>query len=144
MQQLGPTAAPCIELAQRLVEDFVSFSTKSSDQLKSLPIIAPRFTINFMTAVADLFFNHFKNGPLTTPPDMLLDIFTEWVNDNPQLCHATQPPLALPPGAISMPLLTPLAGLIRWVTLAPIYLATNAEHYSKLHLAILQSLVGVK
>lgn len=93
-----------------------------------------------MTSVADLYLN---KSDLQQPPDMLLEVFTDWVSDNPTLCLANQPPLALPPGAISMPVVTPLAGLIRWCVLAPIYEVPGNESktYSRLHLAILQSLM---
>ena len=97
-----------------------------------------------MTSITEIYFNGEINGNLMTPPDMLLEVITEWVTENPSLCLATQPALALPAGAISMPLVTPLAGLIRWSVLAPIYLpAHESSSYSKLHLAVLQSLSQV-
>lgn len=145
MQQLGPTSAPCLDLANNLIQDFIIFSDKCSDQLRTLPLIASRFAINFMTASADLYLNDSKNNDysrqVTVPPDMLLDVITEWVTNNPALCLATQPPLALPQGAISMPVVTPLAGLIRWCVLAPLFPPHESPSYSKLHLAILQSLL---
>lgn len=145
MQQLGCTSPPSLELAQNLVTDFVVFSRKSCEQLKSLPMVAPRFSANFMTAVADLYLNdHMKISQLTAPPDILLDIITEWVSENPSLCFASLQPLALPTGAIAMPVVTPLAGLIRWCVLAPLCNTSNninKNAYSKLHLAILQSLI---
>lgn len=39
MQQLGCTSPPSLQLAQYLDTDFVVFSRKSSEQLKSLPVI---------------------------------------------------------------------------------------------------------
>lgn len=42
MQQLGPNAASCMELAQRLVEDFIVYPKVCCEQLKSLPMVAPR------------------------------------------------------------------------------------------------------
>lgn len=42
MQQIGPNALPCLELAQRLIEDFIIFSKTICEQLKSLPMVAPR------------------------------------------------------------------------------------------------------
>lgn len=42
MQQLGCTSIPSSELAQNLVKDFVTFSRKTSEQLKQLPLVAPR------------------------------------------------------------------------------------------------------
>lgn len=147
MQQLGPTSAPCLDVANHLVQDFIVFSDKCSDQLRTLPLIASRFAINFMTAAADLYLNDNKsndfNKQITVPPELLLDVITEWVTNNPALCLAIQPPLALPPGAISMPVLTPMAGLIRWCVFAPLFLTNESSTYSKLHLAILQSLLQV-
>lgn len=140
MQQLGPTSEPCLELSRRLVEDFISFSKKCSDQLRTLPQVAPRFTLNFMTSVTDLYLHEQKNGQQQMPPDLLLEIFTDWLTDNPALCSVVHPPLLLPQGAISMPLVTPLAGLISWCVLAPIYQAApESPCYNRLHLAILQS-----
>lgn len=140
MQQLGPTSEPCLELSRRLVEDFVSFSKKCSEQLKTLPQVAPRFTLNFMTSVTDLYLHEQKNGQTQMPPQLLLEIFTDWLSDNPSLCSVVHPPLLLPQGAISMPLITPLAGLISWCVLAPIYQSPpESPCYNRLHLAILQS-----
>ncbi|XP_055586999.1 integrator complex subunit 15 [Uranotaenia lowii] len=139
MQQLGCTSPPSLELAQCIVKDFVIFSNKPSEQLKSLPMVAPRFAANFMTAVTDLYLNGGK-GQLAAPPDLLLDVITEWVSENPALCLASQQPMALPSGAIAMPVVTPLAGLIRWCVLS--LLTTDRQQlYSKLHLAVLQSLL---
>lgn len=95
-----------------------------------------------MTSVTDLYLHNFKNGEVETPPDMLLEVFTDWLTDNPTLCLVPQPPLALPPGAISMPVVTPLTGLISWCVLAPIYQTPmESPTYNRLHLAILQSLM---
>lgn len=137
MQQLGCTSQPSLELARNLVKDFVTFARKASEQLKTLPMLAPRFSANFMTAVTDLYLNETK-GEMLAPPEILLEVFTEWVSENPSLCLASQQPLALPTGAIAMPVIPPLAGLIRWCVLAP--LITTKSCYSKLHLSILQSL----
>lgn len=140
MQQLGCTSAPSLEIAQNLVKDFVTFAKKTSEQLKQLPLVAPRFAANIMTAVADLYMND-QRGAFISPPDMLLDVFTEWVTDNPSLCLASQQPLALPSGAIAMPVITPIAGLIKWTVLAPI--VNNKPTYSDLHLALLQTLLQI-
>lgn len=42
MQQLGPNGISCLDLAQRVVEDFVIYPKTTSEQLKSLPLVAPR------------------------------------------------------------------------------------------------------
>uniref|UniRef100_U5ERW7 Uncharacterized protein n=1 Tax=Corethrella appendiculata TaxID=1370023 RepID=U5ERW7_9DIPT len=139
LQQLGSSSLPSLELAQCIVRDFITFSNKSSEQLKSLPMVAPRFVANFMTAVTDLYFNS-SRGSLVGPPELLLEVITDWVSENPSICLASQQQLALPSGAIAMPPMTALSGLIRWCVLAPMIQNTK-QTYSKLHLAILQSLM---
>lgn len=147
MQQLGPTSAPCLELAYHIIQDFIIFSKKCTNQLKCISSIAPRFAINLMTAMADLYLNDSKSTDFyiqsIVPPNILLDVVTEWVLENPSMSN--QPPLALPSGAISMPLIPPTVGLIRWCVLAPLFQDTSntAASYNKLHLAILQSLLQV-
>jgi hypothetical protein len=80
MQQLGCNSTPSLELAKFLVQDFVVFSKKASEQLKSLPMVAPRFAANFMTAVAELYLNT-STEKFTPPSDLLLEVFTEWFVD---------------------------------------------------------------
>lgn len=48
----------------------------------------------------------------------------------------------LPPGAIAMEATTPIAGLVRWCVLAPIYKKDN-ELYCSLHLALLNSIIEI-
>lgn len=142
MQQVGCTAPPSLELAGHLIKDFVTFSPNVGDQLESLPMIAPRFAANLMTAVCDLYLTDAHGGTtLQPPPSPLLRIFSEWVFENPNLClAASQQPLVLPVGAIAMPVLTPLAGMIRWCVLAPFSQNADQKSYSKLQFAILRTL----
>lgn len=138
MQQLGCTAQPSLELTEYLIEDFVTYSSKVCDQLESLPMIAPRFAANFMTAVCDLYLTDARGPKIEPPPKILLNVFSEWVFENPSLCLvSSQQPVSLPVGAIAMPVTTPLAGLIRWCVLAPLF--DSKQNYDKLHLAILRS-----
>lgn len=102
-------------------------------------MVGPHFAANFMVAVADLYLNDKRGGVLTPPPDALLDAITEWTTENPLLCQAPQQALVLPAGAIAMPFATPLAGLLRWVVLAP--LVSNRQAYSNLHLSLLHTLM---
>ncbi|EDW18874.1 uncharacterized protein Dmoj_GI13473 [Drosophila mojavensis] len=139
MQQVGCKTQPSLEVAQNIVSDFISFSRKTPEQLRHLPLVGPHFAANFMVAVADLYLNEKRGGVLTPPPDALLDVITEWTTENPQLCQAPQQPLVLPAGAIAMPFTTPLAGLLRWVVLAP--LVSNRQAYSNLHLSLLHTLL---
>lgn len=92
-----------------------------------------------MTSVSDLYFKEIECD-IATPPDSLIELFTEWISENPSLCCETQPPLDLPSGAIPMALNPPIEGLIRWCTLSPLFLPLNDLTYSKLHLSVLQSL----
>lgn len=139
MQQLGCTSQSSLDLTENLIQDFVTYSSRVCDQLESLPMIAPRFAANFMTSVCELYLTDARGTqPNHPPPPELLNVFSEWVFENPSLCLASQQPLALPVGAIAMPVTTPFAGLIRWCVLAPLYDPKN--NYGKLHLAILRSL----
>jgi Domain of unknown function (DUF4507) len=105
-----------------------------------LSVVAPFFAANFMAAVADLYLNTAQDK-MITPPDLLLVTFTEWLSENPALSICQQN-YALAPGAIAMPVVTPLAGLIRWCVLAPLVKEEKDENYSKLNLALLQSLMA--
>lgn len=163
----SPTNSSCLELTQRLIEDFIVFSNKGTEQLKNLPSISPRFvlliqsrhlnhsllhftrfrfSINFLVCCTDLYLNDTKTHQLLPPPPpALLEIFTNWMLDYPTLCTDAQPQLVLPQGAISMPIVNPLPGLIRWCVLAPIStIPTDVPAFSKLHLAILKSLMQVE
>lgn len=92
-----------------------------------------------MTSVSDLYFKEI-NGDIATPPDTLIELFTEWISDDPTLCSEAQPPLDLLPGSIPMALIPPIEGLIRWSSLSPLFLPITDLTYSKLHLSLLQSL----
>lgn len=96
-----------------------------------------------MTSVSVLYFKEI-DCDMATPPDSLIELFTEWISENPNLCSETQPPLELLSGAIPMPLIPPIEGLIRWCTLSPLFLPLNDLIYSKLHYAVLQSLTQVR
>lgn len=78
----------------------------------------------------------------SSPPPMLVELFTNWMLQYPSLCLKPQLPLALPVGAVPMPILTPMAGLIRWCVLAPIHARAtlDASVFAQLHLAVLQCL----
>ncbi|BFF98701.1 uncharacterized protein DMAD_06785 [Drosophila madeirensis] len=138
MQQVGCKTPHSLEVAQNLVSDFILYSRKTPEQLKQLPMVGPHFAANFMVAVAELYLNEQRSAALTPPPDALLDAITEWMNENPTLCQASQQPLILPAGAIAMPFATPLAGLLRWAVLAP--MVSSRLAYSNLHLSVLRTL----
>lgn len=110
-------------------------------ELKNINRFTCRFAVNFMTSVSGLYLT--EGAQMTPPPEQLIEVFTEWITDNPALCSAQQPALALLPGAIPMPLVPPIDGLIRWCVLAPLFQDKIDTSYSRLHLAILQGLVQV-
>ena len=55
MQQLGCTSSYSLELAKGLVNDYFVLVPKAVERLQDLPKIAPQFTSNFITAVAELY-----------------------------------------------------------------------------------------
>lgn len=55
MQQLGCTSSYSLELAKGLVNDYFVLVPKAIERLQDLPKIAPQFTSNFITAVAELY-----------------------------------------------------------------------------------------
>lgn len=95
-----------------------------------------------MTSVSDLYFKEI-GGDMATPPDTLIELFTDWISDDPTLCSEAQPPLDLLSGSIPMALIPPIEGLIRWCSLSPLFLSITDLTYSKLHLSVLQSLTQV-
>lgn len=65
------------------------------------------------------------------------------ITENKKLCIAAQQiQSALPPGAIAMEATTPIAGLLRWCILAPLY-CQDSNLYSQLHLSLLHSILEV-
>lgn len=143
IQQVGCTSKFSIQLAQGLVNDHFILVPKGNSSLQDLPTIAPLFTANFLTAVAEIYYGTDKSC-LVPPPSRLLEVVTLWVADNPSLCITAliinlQP--ALPLGGIPMPAVTPYAGLFKWCVLSPLYAPIeDYSLYSQLHLALLNSL----
>ncbi|XP_044761983.1 uncharacterized protein C7orf26 [Coccinella septempunctata] len=141
MQQLGNNSEISCKLAEALVVDYFILTT-GNPKIKLLPDIAPQFIANFLTATAENYF--VENGKdMTFPPLSLLETVTYYISNNSSLCIAAQqqPPM-LPPGAIAMESNTPIAGLLRWCVLAPLY-NQNSELYVRLHLALLDSILEI-
>ncbi|KAJ3662617.1 hypothetical protein Zmor_006956 [Zophobas morio] len=142
MQQLGCTSAHSCKLAQAIVHDYFHLVPSAADRMKILPDVAPQFTANFLTAVAENYFNS-KKKDQPYPSESLLQTITQWISQNAHLCIAAQQKqAALPPGAIAMEATTAIAGLIRWCTLAPMY-EQDSQLYSHLHLALLNSILEI-
>lgn len=56
MQQVGPSAISCLQLAQKIIEDFIIYQKSCCDQLKSLPMVAPRYVL--CVTFVEYFFKH--------------------------------------------------------------------------------------
>ncbi|XP_069701611.1 integrator complex subunit 15 isoform X1 [Periplaneta americana] len=164
MQQLGCTSKFSLDLAQGLVKDYFVLIPKAVSGLQDLPQLAPQFTANFLTAVAEMYGVVEKRQIFSPPPETLLEVITQWVSDNPTLCLAAllvNLHLSLPLGGIPMAAITPFAGLFKWCVLAPLHYASpsggtpgnnsdiptsdqkssESPLYSHLHLALLESLL---
>lgn len=78
MQQLGNTSTHSLQLAKAIVNDYFIFIPSAVPRLSSLPKIAPHFTANFLTAVAEIYLTE-KRNTFVLPPVNLLETITEWV-----------------------------------------------------------------
>ncbi|XP_065204253.1 integrator complex subunit 15 [Planococcus citri] len=148
MQQIGCTSKFSVELAKGLINDYFILLPNASNKLRDLPCKAPLFTANFLTALSEIYFDidpeSLVECPTAVPSSSLLNIITEWVSDNNSLCYAALTNnllLSLPMGGIPMPAVTPFVGLFKWCVLAPLYVDEHDLIYSKLHLALLESLL---
>jgi len=107
MQQLGSTSSQSEGLARHLLNDYFVLTPRSIDKLKQLPVLAPHFTANLLTAISEVYEDK-------DPPTELLRLVGEWIDENPSLLLT---PLmdnpALPTGGIPMTPITPIAGLFR-------------------------------
>ncbi|XP_029677605.1 uncharacterized protein C7orf26 homolog isoform X1 [Formica exsecta] len=114
MQQLGSTSLQSVGLARHILNDYFVLTPKSIDKLKQLPVLAPHFTANLLTAIGEVYEDK-------DPPMELLRLVGEWIDENPSLLLT---PLmdnpALPTGGIPMTPITPIAGLFRWCILSPL------------------------
>lgn len=107
MQQLGSTSSQSVRLARHVLDDYFVLTPRSIDKLKQLPILAPHFTANLLTAIGEVYEDK-------DPPTGLLGLVGEWIDENSGLLLT---PLmdnpALPTGGIPMTPITPIAGLFR-------------------------------
>ncbi|KAG8042338.1 hypothetical protein G9C98_004972 [Cotesia typhae] len=78
MQQLGSTSAQSVDLAKHILNDFFGFSPNSIDKLKQLPVLVPYFTANLLTAIGEVY-------KFLDPPNELLKLVGDWIDDNPGL-----------------------------------------------------------
>ncbi|XP_076637444.1 integrator complex subunit 15 isoform X2 [Colletes latitarsis] len=147
MQQLGSTSLQSVGLARHVLNDYFVLTPKSIDKLKQLPVLAPHFTANLLTAIGEVYEDK-------DPPTELLRLVGEWIDENPSLLLT---PLmdnpALPTGGIPMTPITPIAGLFRWCILCPLRLSftKNAENceeqrklYSKIQQLLMDSVLRLK
>lgn len=127
LQQMGCSSSQSLQLVENVIRDHFYLNTSNQLALRSLANTAPQFVSNFITAVTELYM-HDAQGSTKLPPKNLLEVITAWVYSNPTLCMSAQlNPAALPSGSIPMAAVTPLAGLIHWCALAPLYIDDDAE-----------------
>ncbi|XP_034235672.1 uncharacterized protein C7orf26 homolog isoform X2 [Thrips palmi] len=129
MQQLGCTSKLVLQLADGLVKDYFVLVPKAVTRLQDLPALAPHFTANLLSTVAEMYACSEQKDGFSPPPAALLEVITQWVSDNPRLCLTAlvvnlQP--LLPLGSIPMAALTPFAGLFRWCVLSPLLTTSNS------------------
>lgn len=107
MQQLGSTSVQSVGLAKHILDDFFVFTPNSIDKLKQLPALVPYFTANLLTAIGEVY-------KYEDPPNELLKLVGDWIDDNPGLLTTSlMDNPALPTGGIPMTPITPIAGLFR-------------------------------
>ncbi|KOB69499.1 Uncharacterized protein OBRU01_16769 [Operophtera brumata] len=104
LQQMGCSSSQSLQLVENIIRDHFFLNTSNQASLRSLATTAPQFVANFITAVTELYMQDGPGGR-KMPPKNLLELN----------------PAALPSGAIPMAAVTPLAGLIHWCALAPLY-----------------------
>ncbi|XP_076238104.1 integrator complex subunit 15 [Calliopsis andreniformis] len=146
MQQLGSTSQQSVGLAKNVLNDYFVLTPKSIDKLKQLPVLAPHFTANLLTAIGEVYEDK-------DPPTKLLQLVGEWIDENPSLLLT---PLmdnpALPTGGIPMTPITPIAGLFRWCILCPLRLTAvesseqeeQRKLYSKIQQLLMDSVLRLK
>ncbi|XP_068618574.1 integrator complex subunit 15 [Battus philenor] len=127
LQQMGCSSPQSLQLVENIIRDHFYLNTTNQAALKSLANTAPQFVSNFITAVTELYMLDTQK-PIKLPPKNLLEVITSWVYTTPTLCMSAQlNAAALPSGAIPMAAVTPLAGLVRWCALAPLYIDEDTE-----------------
>ncbi|CAG4946315.1 unnamed protein product [Parnassius apollo] len=127
LQQMGCSSSQSLQLVENIIRDHFYLNTTNLTALKSLASTAPQFVCNFITAVTELYMQDTQK-PIKLPPKNLLEVITFWVYSTPTLCMSAQlNAAALPSGAIPMAAVTPLAGIVRWCALAPLYIDEDAE-----------------
>lgn len=147
MQQLGSTSPQSVGLARHVLNDYFVLTPKSIDKLKQLPVLAPHFTANLLTAIGEVYEDK-------DPPTELLRLVGEWINENPSLLLTSlMDNPALPTGGIPMTPITPIAGLFRWCILSPLRADDNEnlepqdeqkKLYSKIQQLLMDSVLRLK
>ncbi|XP_063221178.1 integrator complex subunit 15 isoform X2 [Bacillus rossius redtenbacheri] len=141
MQQLGCTSKGSLDLAEGVVKDYFDLVPKAASVLQDLPRLAPQFTANFLTAVAEMYSVKDKKQVFAPPPEILMEVVHQWIDQNPTLC------LAALLTNVAVTVVTPFAGLFKWCILSPLYYCNHPQSndcrllYSQLHLALIKSLM---
>ncbi|CAB3375793.1 Hypothetical predicted protein [Cloeon dipterum] len=155
---ISPDAS--LHLAQSLVSDFFILTPSAAPKLQELPQVSPLFTASLLTSLVQMYGS--KPGKLyKAPPQALLKMVTQWVQENTHLCLAPlQQPKSGPTGINEFPA-TPIIGLFRWTIFSPFHdgrveitesatelntepsptLTEMEKLYSTLHLSLMQGLL---
>ncbi|XP_074647260.1 integrator complex subunit 15-like [Tubulanus polymorphus] len=145
----------CIQLTERLIDDYCHLIPNAANTLRSLPSVSPSFTSHLITAFTSLYsFPPVESRP-AFPPSLILDITAEWISSDCTLllesCKTPQQQQQTPDSCVT----TAIPGLIHWCIMSPLLpqqtiidkadSKTSAEYvnnlYSKLHLGVLNSLL---
>ncbi|XP_046752967.1 uncharacterized protein C7orf26 homolog [Diprion similis] len=146
MQQLGSTSVQSVGLARHILQDYFVLTPNTVDKLKQLPVLAPHFTANLLTAIGEVYKDR-------NPPTELLKLIGDWIDENPSLLLTSlMDNPALPTGGIPMTPITPIAGLFRWCVLSPLRhdsVTVTAEDgqqkfYSKIQQLLMDSVLRLK
>ncbi|KAK0096078.1 hypothetical protein PV326_006527 [Microctonus aethiopoides] len=123
LQQVGLRSPYCKELVMHVMNYFLKESPDTKPNFIATSTSSPHFISNLLTVLAYAFKN-------INPPNEILQLVDSWIHTNPNVLTITlsyTPPL--PPGAITMPSVLPIAGLLSWCVLHPA--REEAYHYDR-------------
>ncbi|KAK0163542.1 hypothetical protein PV327_007213 [Microctonus hyperodae] len=123
LQQAGMKSPHSKELVMHIINYFLHESADTKPNFIATSTTAPHFISNMLTVVTYIFTS-------SNPPNEILRLVDTWIHTNPNVLTVPLsyiPPL--PPGAITMPPVLPIAGLLFWCCLHPA--KEEAYHYDR-------------
>lgn len=99
-------------IAKAVVHEHIK-ATKPSDRMKNLPYISPVFCASLIAAITNMYIS-------MCPPDHIINIILDWINNLPSLCFS---PFKLSiPKSFNFPgPQTPIPGLMYWCIISPMH-----------------------